>query len=342
MESSLVLAAAAIALLFSAVAQGVRVAESGKLDLGRPLLQKSIVDIVNNDPNAGWKAGFNERFINHTVRDFKRLCGVLPKSSEEVQPLRPLRSHPRTLDLPKHFDAREAWPQCSSIKNILDQGHCGSCWAFGAVEALTDRFCILNNENVSLSENDLVACCSSCGFGCDGGYPYAAWEYFAQTGVVTSQCDPYFDGKGCKHPGCEPEYDTPVCVKQCVDNEQWRDSKHFTVQTYAVNSDIYDIQAEIYKNGPVEVSYTVYEDFAHYKSGVYKHVFGEVLGGHAVKFIGWGTTDDGKDYWIVANSWNRSWGEDGFFQISRGSNECGIESEPVAGIPLKKTGFSDI
>lgn len=40
------------------------------------------------------------------------------------------------------------------------------------------------------------------------------------------------------------------------------------------------------------------QDFAHYKSGVYKHITGYALGGHAVKLIGWGTSDDGEDYWV--------------------------------------------
>lgn len=83
----------------------------------------------------------------------------------------------------------------------------------------------------------------------------------------------------------------------------------------------------------------VLQDFAHYKSGVYTHIKGYVLGGHAVKLIGWGTTDDGEDYWVcstsqsissfesmhvrkvnwlnflcfvlqlLANQWNRGWGD---------------------------------
>jgi len=40
------------------------------------------------------------------------------------------------------------------------------------------------------------------------------------------------------------------------------------------------------------------QDFAHYKTGVYKHLYGGYMGGHAVKLIGWGTTDDGVDYWV--------------------------------------------
>lgn len=41
--------------------------------------------------------------------------------------------------------------------------------------------------------------------------------------------------------------------------------------------------SEIYFNGPVEAGFMVYEDFPHYKSGVYEHVSGAMLGGHAVK-----------------------------------------------------------
>jgi cathepsin B len=67
-------------------------------------------------------------------------------------------------------------------------GHCGSCWAFGAVESLSDRFCIKYNLNVSLSANDVIACCGLlCGFGCNGGFPMGAWLYFKYHGVVTQE-----------------------------------------------------------------------------------------------------------------------------------------------------------
>ncbi|KAM7495741.1 hypothetical protein LguiA_020155 [Lonicera macranthoides] len=301
------------------------------------ILQESIVKQINVNPKAGWKAAMNPRFSNFSVGQFKRLLGAKPTPKGDQEGI-PVTIHQKSLKLPDQFDARTAWSQCSTIPRILDQGHCGSCWAFGAVESLSDRFCIHLGMNVSLSVNDLLACCGfMCGDGCDGGYPIYAWRYFVRTGVVTEECDPYFDETGCSHPGCEPAYPTPKCERKCTNgNLLWKKSKHFSVSAYKVDSDPYNIMAEVYKNGPVEVSFTVYEDFAHYKSGVYKHLTGDVMGGHAVKLIGWGTTDNGEDYWILANQWNRSWGDDGYFMIRRGTNECGIEEEVVAGLPSTK------
>ncbi|CAL9153691.1 unnamed protein product [Musa hybrid cultivar] len=301
------------------------------------ILQKSIVQEINANPNAGWQAAMNSRFENYTIGQFKHILGVKPTPSNEVMDI-PKRTYPKSLKLPKQFDARTAWPQCSTIGTILDQGHCGSCWAFGAVESLSDRFCIHFGINISLSVNDLLSCCGfMCGDGCDGGYPISAWRYFVQNGVVTDECDPYFDDVGCAHPGCEPLYPTPQCEKKCkAKNLLWDQSKHFGVNAYMVNSDPKDIMTEIFTNGPAEVGFTVYEDFAHYKSGVYKHVTGVAIGGHAVKLIGWGTSDEGEDYWLLANQWNRSWGDDGYFKITRGRNECGIEEDVVAGMPSSK------
>lgn len=49
-----------------------------------------------------------------------------------------------------------------------------SCWAFGAVEAMSDRVCIASKgkQQPTLSARDLLSCCTGCGFGCNGGDPY--------------------------------------------------------------------------------------------------------------------------------------------------------------------------
>ncbi|KAF6199518.1 hypothetical protein GE061_007544 [Apolygus lucorum] len=84
------------------------------------------------------------------------------------------------------------------------------------------------------------------------------------------------------------------------------------------------------KNGPIVAGFVMYEDFLFYKSGVYQHVGGKPLAGHAVRVLGWGT-EDSTPYWLVANSWNRDWGDQGLFKIKRGSNECEFEQHFSSG-----------
>jgi C1A family cysteine protease len=58
----------------------------------------------------------------------------------------PLRTHmpaPANTDLPKQFDARVQWKDC--IHAVRNQEKCGSCWAFAASEAFSDRICIASN-----------------------------------------------------------------------------------------------------------------------------------------------------------------------------------------------------
>ena len=89
---------------------------------------------------------------------------------------------------------------------------------------------------------------------------------------------------------------------------------------------------DLYEYGSVTAAFTVYEDFVSYKSGVYEHKTGRALGGHAIKIVGYGV-EDGTDYWLVMNSWNDSWGDNGYFKIKRGVDECGIESQVSSGNP---------
>lgn len=70
------------------------------------------------------------------------------------------------------FDSRTKWPSC--VHAIRDQQQCGSCWAFAASEAFSDRLCIAGVANTVVSPQDLVSCDKN-NYACDGGYLNLAW-----------------------------------------------------------------------------------------------------------------------------------------------------------------------
>ncbi|CAL1543735.1 unnamed protein product [Lymnaea stagnalis] len=314
------------------------------------ILNEDEIDYINNAAKTTWKAGRN--FHPKDYLRVKKILGVPNMAKAEYLahqlPRQEFERKLNSFQLPENFDPRVQWPNCTSLKEVRDQGNCGSCWAFGATAAMTDRICIHSNGKVNFrfSAEDLLTCCDECGDGCNGGYPASAWEYYRQTGIVSG--GPYNSSQGCQPyliPACDhhvigklppcgkEEVPTPDCKKECEANYPvaYKQDKHVGSKTYQVSGEE-NIMQELVQNGPVEAAFTVYSDFLQYKTGVYQHTSGSALGGHAVKLMGYGV-EDGTKYWLVANSWNPDWGDNGFFKILRGRDECGIESQIVAGEP---------
>jgi len=241
---------------------------------------------------------------------------ALPLLSESERHVRSTRTVPAT------FDSRQQWPGC--VGAIRNQEDCGSCWAFAATESLADRFCIASNGkvNVTFSPQWLLACFEN-EFACGGGYLDTTWEDLVSIGVCTETCYAYM-GSGS------------TCPSTCNDGSTitiYKSENAYSVYESDYAANVVAIQQEIMANGPVEIAFWVFSDFMSYESGVYMLTPGATMvGGHAVKIIGWGTLN-GVDYWLVANSWGTGWGLDGHFMIRRGTDECSFEDEVATGIP---------
>ncbi|KAH3765711.1 CPC cysteine peptidase, Clan CA, family C1, Cathepsin B [Pelomyxa schiedti] len=300
------------------------------------VVTRDLVSAVNNDPRATWRASLDTPTSRLTRGEARKRLGGVDLTNAASASEQGLNA---AVDLPESFDARQAWPQCETIRQIRDQSDCGSCWAFGSTEVFSDRECIWGGKtNLPLSVTDVLSC-SDCGT-CEGGSPWCAFEYWATPGVISEACVPY-PLPGCDHHVndssnlCPTDYmyDTPECSTNCtVEGEQWIKYQADSKSLVNVKGE-QAIMTEIYNNGPCTGDLSVYDDFLAYTGGVYQHLYGEYDGEHIIKFVGWGVENDVK-YWIVANSWNSNWGEEGFFRILRGTNECGIDNFCYGAKPL--------
>lgn len=111
-------------------------------------------EIINevNKANANWVAGENFH-PDTTIDDIKRLLGRW--NNKDYDNARPYPNYDELADIkiPDTFDARTNWPMCTVIGKVRDQGGCGSCWAFGAAESISDRICIDSQGKFHLNQN---------------------------------------------------------------------------------------------------------------------------------------------------------------------------------------------
>jgi len=145
------------------------------------------------------------------------------------------------------------------------------------------------------------------------------WAFLEKTGTTTDVCVPYTSGTAGV---------TGTCPTKCKSGSAITLTKASLGVTNVCTSETSIMTALV--TGPLTTGFTVYYDFELYTSGIYHHVLGPNMGGHAVEFVGYGT-EGGVKFWKVKNSWGAAWGEKGYFRIVRGTDESGIEDECYLG-----------
>jgi C1A family cysteine protease len=201
------------------------------------------------------------------------------------------------------------------VTPVKNQGNCGSCVAFGSVAALETTAAFTRRVpgmKLDLSEAHLFYTHGgSVGRTCaNGWYPVPALTMSRDKGVTFEDYFPYTPGNNGGHT-LNPDF--PNRLAKPVDVRD-------------VTGDPAAIKQQIVTYGSTTACFYVYADFFSYRSGVYKHVSGDLQGGHCVALVGY---DDAQSCWIAKNSWGPEWGDNGYFRIGYG--ECGIETWQCAG-----------
>lgn len=223
-----------------------------------------------------------------------------------------LRGFSETLDLtalPTSVD----WRSKNAVTSVKNQKQCGSCWSFSTTGALEGIYAIKRGNLVSFSEQQLVDCdyirAGGTSLGCNGGDMKSAMEWIGKNnGLCTESAYPYVSG--------DTKTNGP-CQKTC---SIVSGSDISTTVSVSANSD--NAMMTALAQQPVSVAIEADQSsFQLYKSGVFTGTCGTNLD-HGVLLVGYGTMN-GLDYYIMKNSWDVTWGSQGYMYMARGVDASG-------------------
>ena len=231
------------------------------------------------------------------------------EETEEVAAAAAVGASAEAAGAPTSFDVRNAGG-VNYDTPVKDQGGCGSCVAFGTAAAMevVFRYSRRTTMPLDLSEAHLFyVYARSEGRNCGNGWwPNRALTHAQSSGVTFEDYYPYTAG--------DQDGNTKI-------NANWRNRLAKVTAWADISGNALAMKDRISRYGAVTACFNVYQDFFSYKSGVYRHVTGNLAGGHCVVLVGY---DDGQACWIARNSWGNGWGDGGYFKIGYG--QCGIES----------------
>ena len=226
---------------------------------------------------------------NMFVKDFSE-----PMEKDEVDGL------PQSID----------WRDQNFVTPVKNQQQCGSCWTFSATGSMEGQHAKKTGDLISLSESQIVDCdVNGTDQGCDGGLMDGAFQYVINNGGIEREDDyPY------------KPVDNP-----CSFNKDKIAAKFKGY--HDISGGESGLKEAIASVGPISVGIDASNpSFQFYKSGVYyEPECSSTMLDHGVLVVGYGSTENGTNFWLVKNSWGESWGMDGYIKMSRNkNNNCGI------------------
>ena len=222
---------------------------------------------------------------------------------------------PTTVKVSNAAPSSYDWRNYGRVSPVKDQGSCGSCWAFSTTGNLESLYAATKGVIKTFSEQMLVDCDTS-DSGCNGGLMEYTFTWLKNNGGIMFDSDyPY---KGVKS-ACKSDSSKYADFK--ITGYKKLGSSYSTWS--CVDED--ELKEFLYENGPLAVAMNA-DPLQTYSSGILDVSSARCPTSginHAVLLVGYGSTSS-MDYWIVKNSWGKSWGEQGFFRIRRGNGTCGI------------------
>lgn len=206
-----------------------------------------------------------------------------------------------------------------------------------------------NNQfpQIDLSAQEIINC--EAGGDCNGGNPGGVYEFAFTTGIADSSCEQYV-AKNAKSADicsalntcrdCSPP--APKAGETGLDKcYAVTNFKRYYVSEYGSVSGADKMKAEIYKRGPISCGIQATSTFEAYTGGIYseKILFPQI--NHEIAVVGWGTSEDGEEFWWGRNSWGTYWGEQGFFQMKMHKENLGIENDCTWGVPSMSPGSDE-